>query len=138
MTEFGGFGILATAGPMRLGGRAFDMLTALIEASLAVVSKDALLGRAQQGRIVDQNPQPGTRFRGDRADRNKRIRRGSVDAGAGSRPLCTGKKRSHWLSAPDRRPRRALRRSRSSTSPAASRSGTGASTNACTSADIKT
>ena len=63
MTEFGGFGILATAGPMRLGGRAFDMLTALIEASLAVVSKDALLGRAQQGRIVDQNPQPGTRFR---------------------------------------------------------------------------
>jgi hypothetical protein len=37
--------------------RAFDVLMALIEASGAVVSKDALLSRVRQGRIADQNRQ---------------------------------------------------------------------------------
>src|SRR6516162_8952845 len=41
--------------PVRLGGRAFDVLMALIEASGAVVSKDELLDRVWQGRIVDEN-----------------------------------------------------------------------------------
>jgi hypothetical protein len=59
------------------------MLTALIEASLAVVSKDKLLS-IWQGRIVDQDRQPGTTFRADRADRHEHIRRASIDAGAGS------------------------------------------------------
>jgi hypothetical protein len=48
--------------PIRLGGRVFDMLTALIEASLAVVCKDEHLSRAWQGRIVAENRQPGTIF----------------------------------------------------------------------------
>ena len=39
MVEFGGFGILADGRPKRFGGRTFDVLMALIEASRAVVSK---------------------------------------------------------------------------------------------------
>jgi hypothetical protein len=39
MTEFGRFGILADGRPIRLGGRAFDVLMALIEASGAVVPR---------------------------------------------------------------------------------------------------
>ncbi len=60
--EFGHFSIfphrrqlLADGRPITLGGRAFDVLMALIEASGAVVSKDALLSRVWQGRIVEEN-----------------------------------------------------------------------------------
>ena len=38
MVEFGGFGILADGRPIRLGGRAFDVLMALIEASGAIAA----------------------------------------------------------------------------------------------------
>ena len=62
LIEFGHFKILphrrqllADNRPIRLGGRAFDVLMALIEASGAVVSKDELLSRVWQGRIVDEN-----------------------------------------------------------------------------------
>jgi DNA-binding winged helix-turn-helix (wHTH) protein len=61
MVAVGRFGIAADGRPIRLGGRVVDALTALIEASGAVVSKDALLSRVRQGRIVDQNRQPATR-----------------------------------------------------------------------------
>jgi DNA-binding response OmpR family regulator len=60
MVEFGRFGILADGRPIKLGRRAFDMLMALIEASGVVVSKDELLSRVRQGRIVDQDRQLGT------------------------------------------------------------------------------
>src|SRR3984893_16848397 len=60
--EFGRFSILShrrellTEGqPLDLGGRAFDILMMLIEASGAVVSKDALMHRAWPGRIVEEN-----------------------------------------------------------------------------------
>jgi DNA-binding winged helix-turn-helix (wHTH) protein len=53
--------MLADGRPIRLGARVVDVLTAPIEALGAVVSKDALLSRVRQGRIVDQNRQPGTR-----------------------------------------------------------------------------
>jgi TolB-like protein/predicted ATPase/DNA-binding winged helix-turn-helix (wHTH) protein/class 3 adenylate cyclase/Tfp pilus assembly protein PilF len=60
--EFGRFQVvpyrrqlLAAGQPITLGGRAFDVLMALIEASGAVVSKDELLRLAWQGRIVDEN-----------------------------------------------------------------------------------
>src|SRR6516225_6859626 len=60
--EFGHFSIfphrrqvLADGGPITLGGRAFDVLMALIEASGAVVSKDELLSRVWQGRIVEES-----------------------------------------------------------------------------------
>jgi len=49
---------------MRLGGRAVDVL---IEASGAVVSKDALLSRVRRGRIVDQNRQGEARACAERA-----------------------------------------------------------------------
>ena len=49
---------MATAGPIRLGGRAFDMLTTLIEASLAVVSKDALLAAPAR---EDRRSEPAAR-----------------------------------------------------------------------------
>jgi DNA-binding response OmpR family regulator len=41
-----------TAG-VRLGGRIFDVLTALIDASGAVISKNELISRVWQGRIVE-------------------------------------------------------------------------------------
>src|SRR2546423_1574692 len=60
--EFGRFRILphrreflAEDRPMELGGRAFDVLMALIEASGAVVSKAALMHRVWPDRIVDEN-----------------------------------------------------------------------------------
>jgi DNA-binding winged helix-turn-helix (wHTH) protein len=60
--EFGNFRIfphrrqlLADGQPIALGGRAFDVLMALIEASGAVVSKDELLRVVWQGRIVEEN-----------------------------------------------------------------------------------
>jgi DNA-binding winged helix-turn-helix (wHTH) protein len=61
MAEFCRIGILADGRPIRLGGRAFEVLMALIEASGAVVSKDELSSRVRQGRIVDENRHPGTR-----------------------------------------------------------------------------
>ena len=60
--EFGHFSIFphrrqlyADGRPITLGGRAFDVLLALIEASGAVVSKDELLKQVWQGRIVEEN-----------------------------------------------------------------------------------
>src|SRR5258708_38656303 len=60
--EFGRFRILphrrellAESQPLELGGRAFDGLLALIEASGAVVSKDALMHRVWPDRIVEEN-----------------------------------------------------------------------------------
>jgi DNA-binding winged helix-turn-helix (wHTH) protein len=47
---------LLTGGrPVRLGGRAFDVLMALVEAHGAVVSKDALMARVWPDRIVEEN-----------------------------------------------------------------------------------
>jgi DNA-binding response OmpR family regulator len=40
------------AGPVKLGGRAFHILMALIEGRGAVVSKDALMGRVWPDRVV--------------------------------------------------------------------------------------
>ena len=60
--EFGHFSILphrrqllAHGRPVRLGGRAFDLLLALIETPGAVVGKDELLSRIWPGRIVEEN-----------------------------------------------------------------------------------
>ena len=59
--EFGRFRILphrrevlVDGQPIELGGRAFDILMALIEANGAVVSKDELLNRVWPGRIVEE------------------------------------------------------------------------------------
>jgi len=64
---------LADGRPIRLGDRACDVLTALIEASGAVVSKDKLSSRVRQGSIVDQNRHAGiktaTLRKGSSADR---------------------------------------------------------------------
>src|SRR5467141_2792889 len=60
--EFGRFRIvphrrelLADGRPIRLGGRTFDALMALIEGQGAVVSKDALMGRVWPNRIVEES-----------------------------------------------------------------------------------
>src|SRR6516225_8666452 len=60
--EFGRFRILlqrrevfADGRSMELGGRAFDVLVALIEANGAVVSKDELMSRVWPDRIVEDN-----------------------------------------------------------------------------------
>ena len=60
--EFGHFSIfphrrqlLADGRPIMLGGRAFDVLMALIDASGTVVGKDKLLNHVWQGRIVEEN-----------------------------------------------------------------------------------
>ncbi len=60
--EFGRFRVLpdrrellADNRPVELGARAFDVLTALIEARGAVVSKDALMERVWPDRIVEEN-----------------------------------------------------------------------------------
>ena len=47
--------LLADGQPVRLGGRAFDVLMALIEARGAVVSKDALMARVWPDRVVEEN-----------------------------------------------------------------------------------
>jgi adenylate cyclase len=59
--EFGRFRILphrrevlADGRPIELGGRAFDVLMALIESNGAVVGKDELINRAWPGRIVEE------------------------------------------------------------------------------------
>ena len=60
--EFGRFRVLpqrrellAEGRPAELGGRAFDVLMALIEASGAVVSTNALMNRVWPDRIVEEN-----------------------------------------------------------------------------------
>jgi DNA-binding winged helix-turn-helix (wHTH) protein len=50
--------VLADGRPVKLGGRAFDVLMALIEARGAVVSKEALMARVWQGRIIAGNSLP--------------------------------------------------------------------------------
>jgi TolB-like protein len=59
--EFGRFTILphrrevlADGRPIELGGRAFDVLMALIEANGAVVGKDELISRAWPGRVIEE------------------------------------------------------------------------------------
>jgi DNA-binding winged helix-turn-helix (wHTH) protein len=47
--------VLADGRPVKLGGRAFDMLMALIEARGAVVSKETLMARVWPGRIIEEN-----------------------------------------------------------------------------------
>jgi DNA-binding winged helix-turn-helix (wHTH) protein len=47
--------LLAEGRPTDLGGRAFDILMALIEAAGAVVSKDALMNRVWPDRTVEEN-----------------------------------------------------------------------------------
>src|SRR6516162_7311326 len=47
--------LLADGQPIKLGGRAFDVLMALIEARGAVVSKNALMARVWPERIVEEN-----------------------------------------------------------------------------------
>jgi DNA-binding winged helix-turn-helix (wHTH) protein len=47
--------VLADGRPVKLGGRAFDVLMALIEARGAVVSRDALMARVWPGRIIEEN-----------------------------------------------------------------------------------
>src|ERR1700741_5111776 len=59
--EFGRFRVaphrrelLADGQPVRLGGRSFDVLMALIEGQGAVVGKDALMGRVWPNRIAEE------------------------------------------------------------------------------------
>src|SRR5271157_2364295 len=47
--------LLADGRPVKLGGRAFDVLMALIEARGAVVSKNVLMARVWPDRIVEEN-----------------------------------------------------------------------------------
>src|SRR5437762_1778562 len=47
--------LLADGRPVKLGGRAFDVLMALIEARGAVVSKNPLMARVWPDRIVEEN-----------------------------------------------------------------------------------
>jgi TolB-like protein/DNA-binding winged helix-turn-helix (wHTH) protein len=66
IVEFGRFRVvphrrelLADGRPIKLGGRDFDVLMALIEASGTVVSKDELMSRVWTGRIVEDNSLQG-------------------------------------------------------------------------------
>src|SRR6516225_3846216 len=47
--------LLADGRPVKLGGRGFDVLMALIEAHGAVVSKNALIAHVWPDRIVEEN-----------------------------------------------------------------------------------
>jgi predicted ATPase/DNA-binding winged helix-turn-helix (wHTH) protein len=47
--------MIADGKPIKLGGRAFDILMALIDARGAVVTKDSLMGRVWPDRIVEEN-----------------------------------------------------------------------------------
>jgi len=47
--------LLADGQPIKIGGRAYDVLEALIEAHGAVVSKESLIARVWAGRIVEEN-----------------------------------------------------------------------------------
>ncbi|HEV7995170.1 MAG TPA: winged helix-turn-helix domain-containing protein [Stellaceae bacterium] len=62
IVEFGCFRIaphrrqlIADGRPIEIGGRAFDVLAALVEAGGAVVSKDALMRSVWPNRIVEDN-----------------------------------------------------------------------------------
>jgi DNA-binding winged helix-turn-helix (wHTH) protein len=62
IVEFGRFRILPhrreflfDGRPIRIGGRAFDVLMALIEARGAVLSKDTLMSRVRPNRNVEEN-----------------------------------------------------------------------------------
>jgi predicted ATPase/DNA-binding winged helix-turn-helix (wHTH) protein len=62
IVEFGRFRLLrqrrellADGIPLELGGRAFDVLIALIDAGGSVLSKDKLISRVWPGRIVEEN-----------------------------------------------------------------------------------
>jgi adenylate cyclase len=66
IVEFGRFRVvphrrelLADGRPIKLGGRDFDALMALIETTGAVISKDELMSRAWAGRIVEENTLQG-------------------------------------------------------------------------------
>src|SRR6266403_349126 len=66
IVEFGRFKVvphrrelLDEGRPIELGGRAFDVLIALVEASGTVVSKDELMRRVWAGRIVEENTLQG-------------------------------------------------------------------------------
>jgi predicted ATPase/DNA-binding winged helix-turn-helix (wHTH) protein len=47
--------LLADGVPVELGGRAFDLLLALVEADGAVLGKDDLIARVWPGRVVEEN-----------------------------------------------------------------------------------
>src|SRR5271170_7775607 len=47
--------LLADGHPVELGGRAFDVLMALVEAHGNVLSKDELMSRAWPGRIIEDS-----------------------------------------------------------------------------------
>jgi DNA-binding winged helix-turn-helix (wHTH) protein len=47
--------LLADGLPIKLGGRAFDVLMALIEARGEIVGKDALMARVWPDRVVEEN-----------------------------------------------------------------------------------
>jgi DNA-binding winged helix-turn-helix (wHTH) protein len=47
--------LLADGRPIKLGGRAFDVLVALIEGRGGVVSKVALMARVWPGRVIEEN-----------------------------------------------------------------------------------
>ena len=47
--------LLADGRPIKLGGRAFDVLMALIEARGAVIGKDTLMARVWPDRVVEEN-----------------------------------------------------------------------------------
>jgi DNA-binding winged helix-turn-helix (wHTH) protein len=47
--------LLADGQPLELGGRAFEVLLALIDAPGAVLTKDELMGRVWPGRVVEEN-----------------------------------------------------------------------------------
>jgi DNA-binding winged helix-turn-helix (wHTH) protein len=47
--------LLADGRPVTLGGRAFDVLVALIEAHGAVVNRHTLMARVWPGRIIEEN-----------------------------------------------------------------------------------
>jgi DNA-binding winged helix-turn-helix (wHTH) protein len=60
--EFGHFRVaphrrdlLLDGQPVRLGGRSFDVLMALIEGQGAIVSKDTLMGRVWPNRIAEES-----------------------------------------------------------------------------------
>src|SRR6201996_9637928 len=47
--------LLADGRPIRLGGRAFDVLMALIEGHGNILGKDALMARVWPDRVVEEN-----------------------------------------------------------------------------------
>jgi len=47
--------VLADGRPIELGGRAFDILMALVEANGSVIGKDELIRRVWPGRIIEED-----------------------------------------------------------------------------------